>query len=248
MKTIILIHGIRGTHRGLGAVAKSLSRKYKVITPDLPGSGTRAELRNKTLDGYVDWLHEYINNLHLKQKPYLIGHSMGSMIVSHFAEKYPEDIQEKVVLMAPVFRPKKNQKLSNMSCNILLFFLRIMPQKWCYKFIGSKFLSYIISHYLTCDKTKQKEIDKLHFKYSGRFSSAKSIMADIGISMKQNTIIPKKKKIKLIVGDKDKLSSLELTRKYARRANVTLRIIPNCGHFINYESPQKVAEFISEYI
>ncbi len=126
-KTIIMVHGIRGTHHGLGVIAKELSSQYKVITPDLPGSGTRMELKNKTIDGYSKWLHRYIKSLHLKEKPYIVGHSMGSMVVSYYVDHFPDDVQDEVVLMAPVFREKKNQANSNVSCTAFLTLPKIMP-------------------------------------------------------------------------------------------------------------------------
>ena len=247
-KTIILIHGMRGTHHGLSAAADYLSTKYKTITPDLPGSGERAELDNKTIDGYVEWLHQYINNLKLEQKPYIVGHSMGSMIVSHFLEKYPNDVQQKAVLMSPVFRSKYNQAFTNVVCTIVLTLLHLLPKSLRYRFLRSKFISYCISHYLTYDKTQQKTIDQLHYRYSGRFSSADSIMADIKLSMRKQTIIPTNKDILLIIGDKDKLTSLKLARKNAEKKNVSMKIIPNSGHLINYETPKQVASKISEFI
>ena len=50
MKTIILLHGLRGDHHGLEELAKLLEKKgYKVINPDLPGYGGAANLYKKTL-------------------------------------------------------------------------------------------------------------------------------------------------------------------------------------------------------
>ena len=247
-KIIILIHGVRGTHHGLSAIAKLLSANYKVITPDLPGSGTRAELKNKTIDGYADWVHDYIKGLNLKQKPYIIGHSMGSMVVSHYLEKYENQTQSKVVLMSPVFRNKANQKNSNFACGALNVFLHLMTKKARYKFLGSKAISYCISHAMTYDKTKQKEIDRLHYRYSGRFSSAESITADVKISMHEQTIIPKNKQTLLIIGDKDKLTSLKIAHRYARKENVSMKVIKDAGHLINYERPEEVAKIISDFI
>lgn len=248
MKTVILIHGMRGTHHGLSKVASQLSKHYKVITPDLPGSGTRAELSNKTMDGYVEWLHSYLDNLHLKQKPYIVGHSMGSMIVSHYLEKYSDQTQEKVVLMSPVFRTKFNQGFSNFSFAALNVFLHLLTPNMRYKFLGSKAISYCISHYLTYDKTQQKRIDQLHYRYSGRFASAASITADVKISMRTQTIIPSRKKVLLIVGDKDKLTSLEMAHNHAKSKNVKLTILNDAGHLLNYEKPNEVAKIIAGYI
>ncbi len=112
----------------------------------------------------------------------------------------------------------------------------------------SKLLSYWISHYLTYDKSMQKQIDKMHYKYSGRFSSAESIMADIKISMRKQTTIPQNKKLLLIVGDKEKLASLKLVHKKSQNNNIKLKIIPESGHLINYECPEIVAKHIAGYI
>lgn len=247
-KTILLIHGMRGTHHGLIEVASLLSGKYKIINPDLPGSGTRLELDNKTLDGYAEWLHDYVQSLKLKTKPYIAGHSMGSIIVSNYVEKYPNDVNRKVILMSPIFRTHTGQMISNIICAVLIFLLRLLPNKLRYNLLKSKVVSFCISHYLTCDKNKQKQIDELHYRYSGRFSSANSIMADIKISMRSQTIISSKKDNLLIIGDKDKLTSLELIRRMSDDNACKIKIIPNSGHLINYEKPQQIANAISNFI
>ena len=247
-KTVILIHGLRGTHHGLKYIAEQLSSEYRVLTPDLPGSGARMELKNKTINGYIDWLHQYICDLKLKQKPYLAAHSMGSIVVSHYLEKYSDQTQEKVVLMSPVFRTKFNQGFSNFSFAALNVFLHLLTPNMRYKFLGSKAISYCISHYLTYDKTQQKRIDQLHYRYSGRFASAASITADVKISMRTQTIIPSRKKVLLIVGDKDKLTSLEMAHNHAKSKNVKLTILNDAGHLLNYEKPNEVAKIIAGYI
>ncbi len=110
--TIIFVHGFRGTHYGLLDVASRLEDDFTILAPDIPGSGTEPELDHKTLDGYAEWLHQYIKNRRLKQ-PYIVGHSMGSIIVSHFIERYPDDVAHKVVLMSPIFRSRIRQRRSN---------------------------------------------------------------------------------------------------------------------------------------
>ena len=61
-KTIILIHGYRGTHHGLELIAKELNN-YKVIVPDLPGFGQSGELKNYFLTNYVDWLEDFFQEM-----------------------------------------------------------------------------------------------------------------------------------------------------------------------------------------
>ena len=85
--TLILVHGFRGTHKGLLAIADCLRDDFTVLTPDIPGSGDNPELDNKTLDGYAEWFHNYIKEKKLK-KPYIVGHSMGSIIIKFCGSKF----------------------------------------------------------------------------------------------------------------------------------------------------------------
>lgn len=248
-KTIILVHGLRGTHHGLKAVADNLAKAgYKTILPDLPGSGTRAELDDKTMRGYVEWLHSYIQELNLPEKPYIVGHSMGSIVVSHYLEKYPDDTNQKIILMSPIFRNKTAQKNNDFLYGVVNGSTHLLPKNARYKLLKSKAVSYGISHYLTVDKSQQKEIDQLHYKYSGRFASADSLLADIKISMRQQTIIPPHKEVLIIIGEKDRLAAAKTVKQVATEHHAHLVQIKNTGHLINYEQPGQVADAILEFL
>ena len=248
-KTIVLIHGLRGTHHGLKAVANQLALAgFKTITPDLPGSGTRAPLDNNTLDGYIEWLHLYIQALGLKQKPVIVGHSMGSIIVSHYLEKYPDDVERKVVLMSPIFRDKPAQITNNTLYDLLDGAMRLLPEKPRDHFLRSKAVSFAVSRYLTIDRSQQKAIDELHYKYSGHFASADSLIADAKISMRQQTIVPKNKEVLMIIGEKDRLVTDTCVKRIAKETHSHLVQIYHTGHLINYEQPTQVADSIIEFL
>jgi len=246
-QTVILLHGLRGTHRGLSAIAESLEKKgYDVLTPDLPGSGDQPDIENKDLAAYVKWLHEYVTKL--PHKPYIIGHSMGSIIVSHYLEKYPEDTRKKVVLMSPIFRTRGGQRGSNFLYGLASGALHILPKKPRYKFMKSKLVSFCISHYLTADKSQQKEIDQLHYMYSGRFASADSLLIDMKISMKTQTQTPASKQVLYIIGNKDRLTKAVYARSVAAEQGAQFMQLVGTGHLLNYERPTLVAEVIDEFL
>ena len=246
-KTIILLHGLRGTHHGLLDIAAALDAKgFKTLAPDLPGSGDRPELDEKTLDGYAKWLHDYIKDT--KTKPYIIGHSMGSIVVSHYLEKYPDDVQKKVVLLSPIFRNKFGQFTSNIAYALASGALHLLPQKPRYRFMKSKPVSFCISHFLTIDKTQQRRIDDLHYTYSGRFASAKSLLADMKISMKEQTIAAKDKEVLYVIGNRDRLTKAKLAKNRAAEQGASLTELDRSGHLINYEQPEAVAEAISDFL
>ena len=66
--------------------------------------------------------------------------------------------------------------------------------------------------------------------------------------MRKQTIIPANKDVLLIIGDNDQLTSLKLARRQAEKRNVTMRVISNSGHLINYETPKQVADEIDAFI
>ena len=247
-QTIILIHCLRGEHHGLSAIAKNLRPTYRTLVPDLPGSGDRLELDNKTLDGYADWLHYYIKSQDLPEKPIIAGHSMGSIVVSYFVTKYPKDVDEKVLLLSPIFRTKRSQKHSNRTYKLTTGALKLLPKNRRYQLLKSKKVSFCIATYLTCDKTKLKHIRQLHYRYSGRFASADSLMADMKISMQSQVVIPPKKAVLLCIGAKDQLTSPKLAEQMANEYHCDFVEIPGSGHLINYEKPALVARAMMDFI
>ena len=114
--------------------------------------------------------------------------------------------------------------------------------------MGSKPVSWCISHFLTADKSRQKEIDELHYKYSGRFASANSLLADMKISMKEQTILPPDKEVLYIMGNRDRLTKVNIARARTTEYGAKFAEIEGTGHLLNYEQPECVAELISGFI
>ncbi|MCL1839387.1 alpha/beta hydrolase [Candidatus Saccharibacteria bacterium] len=230
----------------MDAVREKLSDDFEVLSPDLPGTGDNPELSVQDLAGHLKWLHSYIEDLGVK--PILVGHSMGSIIVSHYVEKYPETVGEKVVLMSPILRGPGAKVAGRVLDGALKGLLWPFGQEQRTKILASKQVSWTISHYLTSDKTKQKEITELHYKYGGSFASSRSLYGDMQVSMENDTKMPKDKQILVIFGKKDRLSNHKLARARAEQAGAEYCELLDCGHLINYERPQEVAERIKQFL
>jgi pimeloyl-ACP methyl ester carboxylesterase len=86
LRTIIMLHGFRGNHEGLAAMAGHLNG-YRLILPDLPGYGESEPLETQhTVKGYVTWLDEFIATLD-PDCFVVMGHSYsGSIALIHAAE------------------------------------------------------------------------------------------------------------------------------------------------------------------
>lgn len=242
--TLLFVHGLRGDHHGLRHIYELLESNFEIIAPDLPGYGNNPEPKQPSLDNYLDWLHNFTQKL--DQKPILIGHSMGSILISHYAAKYPNDNDAKIILLSPIFRsPIKS--LADRGVYVLLrIALFPFPRKLRYKILASHKVSWIISHFLTFDKSQQDFIDQEHLKYSECFASSKSLLSDIKISMTQNTVIPAQKTPFIIIGAKDQLTSPRRAAKIAKKQQLYCKILSKTGHLMNYEKPQALAKLISK--
>lgn len=247
---IILIHGLRGDHYGLAEIGEALeNRGYEVFIPDLPGYGEEVALEDQSLRGYAEWLKGYIESLNLKQPPVIIGHSMGSIVSSHFLRIYPNLTNPKTVFLSPIIRTPRGQKRSNFSVAAICGFLQLLSGHARYNFMRSKFVSFIVSRTLSYDHRRQKYIDRMHFEHCGNFTSTTSLMNDIRLSMHEQTVLPTKGKALYLMGDHDRLTKVKNVRtRIASSEHAELKIIQKKGHLINYECPQKVAHYIDNFL
>ncbi|HEY0030450.1 MAG TPA: alpha/beta fold hydrolase [Bacteroidia bacterium] len=91
-RVIVLLHGFLGSHEVWSEFAKKLSRKFRVITIDLPGHGGTPSI------GYyhsMELLAQSVKAVLDKAgvRRYIIaGHSMGGYVALTFAELYPENV------------------------------------------------------------------------------------------------------------------------------------------------------------
>jgi pimeloyl-ACP methyl ester carboxylesterase len=90
---VVLVHGFGASSDNWNRMAGRLTKKYRVIAPDLPGWGqsTRLDAASYAYPEQIERLHEFLGALGLR-RVHLIGHSMGGFISSAFAARYPEEV------------------------------------------------------------------------------------------------------------------------------------------------------------
>lgn len=248
-QAVIFLHGLRGDSHGLLDIANELPRdRYDVIIPDLPGYGNNpAALEKATADSYADWVHAFIKGQKI-HKPIIVGHSMGSIVASAYLSKYSDEAAVKAVFLSPIFRSKLKQLKNNIACCLMIAGLKILVPKLRHRLLKSHFISFIISHTLTRDRSKQKYIDERHYNYSENFTSAASLMNDMKFSMRKQTIIPDGKKLLFCVGNRDRVTDVKIVRETARKRQIEYVEIADVGHLINYERPKEIANAIVEFV
>lgn len=100
---VIMVHGLGGTSNSWGPQAVLLSRYFRVVRPDLEGSGLSPCGGGLSIDGFVNDLIALADELGIK-RAHWIGHSMGTIVCQHIAARYP-DRAASLALMGPILEP-----------------------------------------------------------------------------------------------------------------------------------------------
>ena len=93
---LVLVHGFLGSSRMWGPQIDFFKDYFRVITPDLPGYGKSNKVRSH--NNIQSMAHLLLDCLEEKKidKFYLLGHSMGGMIVQEMAKKGGDKISKLV--------------------------------------------------------------------------------------------------------------------------------------------------------
>ncbi|MCP8967521.1 alpha/beta hydrolase [Ectobacillus ponti] len=101
---IVIVHGAMEHHgRYLKLADQWLTEGYHVIMGDLPGHGTTTRNRGHidSFDEYIHTVHEWVKAAEDYRLPlFLLGHSMGGLIVIRFLQEIHKTVQG-VVLTSP---------------------------------------------------------------------------------------------------------------------------------------------------
>ena len=98
---VMIVHGLYGSGRNWGVIAKRLSDQFFVITVDLRNHGDSPWLDTHNYHVMADDLVEVINSLNIK--PNIIGHSMGGKAAMVLALKRPNLLRNLIIAdIAPV--------------------------------------------------------------------------------------------------------------------------------------------------
>lgn len=253
-KTIILIHGFRGTHDGLDLIVQHL-KGVRTIVPDIPGFADGATLEHYDLNSYVEWLKEFINSKGLKTPPVLLGHSFGSIVSAAYAAKYPKTI-EKLILVNPIGAPALEGPRGVLTQLAVFYYWlgKKLPKKVAHTWLASKTVTNIMSQTMT--KTTNKElkayIKDQHLQYFGLFHNPQAVSESFITSI-SNSVRDVAAKITiptlLIAGEKDDITPLEKQKELQKLfPNAYLEVINGVGHLTHYETPDQVSLLVLGFI
>lgn len=252
-QTIVMIHGYRGTHRGLEAIAAGLS-SYRVIVPDLPGFGESLPLDHEhTVANYSNWLGEFLIAIGVAQDCNLVGHSFGTLIVGDYAAKFTI---KSLILINAVSGPALEGPREFLT-KITRLYYRVadhLPKAISNWLLRNRLAVMVMSISMT--KTKDRKLRKwIHRQHIQNFSSFSSVhVAAEGFYASISTDLSKiaaliQCPVLVIASELDDITTIERQRAVAMQyPRCTLREIPGVGHLVHYEAPEIAASHIDEFL
>jgi len=255
-KTIVMIHGFRGTHHGLLKIAQQLPN-YRIIVPDLPGFGDSMPFAEQThsLESYIDFVDEFIEALKLNTPPILLGHSFGSIIASHFAASFPEKMS-KLILINPIGAPALEGPRAMLTRLAIMYYWlgKKLPREAASKWLANPAIVRIMSLTMakTSDKVLRAYIHDQHLRYFSNFTNPKVVAEAFRASVSHDvsqTVSTITVPTLLIAGEKDDITPLEKQQLLAsKNPRMQLKVIPDVGHLIHYEKPVEAATLIERFL
>lgn len=115
-KVLVFLHGMGSNQKAWAKNIYTLQKTYRCITIDSPGYGHSDPLgEEQTISKFAEVIAEFLQLLGL-DKVSLVGHSMGGHISMEIALKYPE-LVDQLILIAPagleVFKPGEIELIRN---------------------------------------------------------------------------------------------------------------------------------------
>lgn len=100
-ETVVLFHGFGMSGDLWGDLLPALSKKFRVVTPDMPGFGNNTRVKEASYDlkGQAHLLDRFLGRLGLKTF-HLVGFSMGGGVAAWYAAEFPGKVRKLVLIDA----------------------------------------------------------------------------------------------------------------------------------------------------
>lgn len=225
-KNVIILHGWGLSGKKYDKLCEFLnSDGYKTYAPDLPGFGNE-KLRKKsmTLDDYVDFVKDFIEEKKI-QKPFIfIGHSFGGRIALKYSWKYPKDVSKLCLTGVPVIRDRSViKKLFFVLATTGGKIMKILPKNINNFF--RKGLYFVIGEWDYYNAGPLKQVFK-------------NIIEEDLVEYMREVRVP----TFLIWGKNDILTPASMVSKIKKiNPSVRSKIVPNMTHKFPYESSERFA-------
>ena len=253
-EVIVLLHGIAGSSQTWRSVMRPLSRKFRVVAPDLLGHGNSAKPRSDYSLGALSVLvRDLLDELGITRAT-IVGHSLGGGIAMQFMYQHPDYARRLILIGSGGLGPDVGLTLRLASLPGAELVLPVIAARRVAS-AGDRVLSWLRKagvesargeelwrHYssLSDGPTRQAFLRTLRAVVDHRGQAVSALSR-----LNSRTDFP----VMAIWGDRDAM--IPVQHAYAAQAirpDVRLEVLTDVGHFPHAERPAEVAELIEDFI
>ena len=253
-EALLLIHGMAGSSATWRAVLPQLSKKYRVVAPDLFGHGESAKLRGDySLGAFAAWLRDLLDELGITRAT-VVGQSLGGGVAMQFTYQHRDYCERLVLISSGGLGPDLSWILRMLSAPGVELVLPVVAPRPVLN-VGNRLGSWLTSA-------------GIHSPHAGEIWNAYSSLSDgqtrqaflrtlrsvvdyrgQAVSAINKLHLSSGLPILLIWGDQDRI--IPVAHGYATHAAVPgsrLEVLPGVGHFPHVESPTAVVDILDDFI
>ena len=235
---LVLVHGFLGSSKMWEPQINFFKNNFRVITPDLPGFGKSNKAKShNSIQSIANLLMDCFEEKKI-DKFYLLGHSMGGMIVQEMAKKYGNKIVKLICYSTgprgemPGRFESVDQSRENLKKKGLEITVKNIAKTWFVRKENAKYFDICIE---AGKQTSTKAADDalIAFKNWNGVDTLKNI--------KNETLI--------VWGDQDKSYNLEQIKTLEKSIKKSkLVIFKNCAHNVHLEQPDQFNNAIKNFL
>ena len=235
---LVLVHGFLGSSKMWEPQVNFFKDRFRVITPDLPGFGKSNKVKSQnSIQSIANLLLDCLEEKKI-DKFYLLGHSMGGMIVQEMAKKHGNKILKLVCYSTgsrgemPGRFETVEQSRENLKKKGLEVTAKNIAKTWFIKGEDAKYFDICI------EAGKQTSIEIAD-------NSLVAIKNWNGVDTLKNI----KNETLIVWGDQDKSYKLEQIQTLDNNIeNSKLIIFKNCAHNVHLEQPDQFNKIIKDFL
>jgi pimeloyl-ACP methyl ester carboxylesterase len=253
-EALLLIHGMAGSSETWRGVIPQLSRKYRVVAPDLLGHGKSDKPRGDySLGAFAVWLRDLLDELGISRAT-VVGQSLGGGVAMQFVYQHPDYCQRLVLISSGGLGPDVGWTLRLLSApGAELILPAIAPPPVLT--VGNKLRSWFSAAGL--QSPRGAEIWSAYSSLSDAktrqafLRTLRSVVDPRGqaVSALNRLHLTSELPVMVIWGDQD--SIIPVAHGYAlheARPGSRLEVLEGVGHFPHVERPSDVVDLIDDFI
>lgn len=253
-EAVLLIHGMAGSSETWRAVMPQLSRKYRVVAPDLLGHGRSDKPRGDySLGAFAVWLRDLLDELGIARAT-IVGQSLGGGVAMQFVYQHPDYCQRLVLISSGGLGPDVGWTLRLLSAPGAEFLLPVIAPQAVLA-AGNRLRSWFSMAGI--QSPRGAEMWSAYSSLSDaqtRHAFLRTLRSVVdyrgqAVSALNRLHIAAQTPIMAIWGDQDRIIPVDHAYVAQQaRPDSRLEVLEGVGHFPHVERPSEVVDLLDDFI